>query len=186
MSKFRIGCQVRIVREGPIWHAFANLCFPNGKCLVIKAKADQRQIIALLQKAAEPVMDQALSQVSGYPTLEVGIFGGFKKWLKKSARKLAQAKLIKGVLSGVKKVLRNPVIGKLVGLASFVPFVGPALKAGWDVAKKVDEGLSKIASAAKAGNMAAKAIVNQVSANAKGGNPNAINVAAKFSQALAA
>lgn len=182
----RIGVRVRIVKDGPLFRGFATVTFPNGKCLLLQARVDQRPIVASVMRRTAPVAFgywERMSEIGAVDkTAEIGFFRAFGKFVKGATKRLAQAKVIKQVMGGIKKIVRDPVIAKMVGLASFIPVVGPILGA----ARAIDDGLTKVADAARRGNLAAQGIVRAVAKNAAKGNPHAINTAAAFAKALSA
>ncbi|MFO0726505.1 MAG: hypothetical protein U1E65_22150 [Myxococcota bacterium] len=88
------------------------------------------------------VMGAAREEVSGD---EVGFFGFLQKawdsvWgtAKKVARAIGLTKLVRAVKSGIQKVVgwagsvvRSPVFGAIVGVATLIPGVGPIAAAGY-------------------------------------------------------
>ena len=93
---------------------------------------------------AEMLLDRVVA-ASGVSGDEVGFFGFLKKawnavWstAKKVARAIGLSKLVRAVKNGIQKVvkwagnvIRSPVFGAIVGVATLIPGVGPIAAAGY-------------------------------------------------------
>ncbi len=93
---------------------------------------------------AEMLLDRVVA-ASGVAGDEVGFFGFLKKawnavWstAKKVARAIGLTKLVRAVKNGIQKVvkwagnvIRSPVFGAIVGVATLIPGVGPIAAAGY-------------------------------------------------------
>lgn len=165
---------------------FAQIIGPKGS-YVIKAQINYRKIHKRTAGQAWKAFNRH-AEASGYEVgalndhlYEVGFFSAFGRWVAKTAKKIAQSKLIKGLVKGVKAVLRSPVVAGIVGLAKFIPVVGPILNEGYQTARKYDG----VVSAALKGNGAAKRIVAAVATKAAAGNPVAQNLNARAAAMMA-
>lgn len=172
--------------EGRKMVGFATMTFRNGASVTFRVSTDTGEITRRLQRRCEPLIDRVLTRIGDDPAVEIGFFKAFGKWIKGAVRAIARSKLIRGVMKGIKKVLRSPVIAKMVGLASFIPIVGPVLQSGYNAARGVDRQVSALVKRAGSGNFAAKRLVSAVAASAKRGNPAAVNLAAKMASAASA
>jgi hypothetical protein len=184
MSKKIVDVRASLFRDGRYVLGFATLTFPNGFQHTIRVREDIAPIVRGLTRRAAPLARSVLSGIGADRAHEIGFFAKFGRWVKRTAKAIAQSKIIRGILKGVRKVLRSPVIAKMVGLASFIPIVGPALKSGYDLARGADAKVSALVKRAKAGNVVAQGIVKAVAKRADAGHPAAINLAARMAQAV--
>lgn len=164
---------------------YAVITGPGGS-YAVRNRLEYRPIHrAVAGQAWSRLRDQvAVSGVSSDRLYEIGFFSKFARWVAKTAKKIAQSKLIKGLVKGVKAVLRSPVIAGMVGLAKFIPVIGPVLNEGYKTATGALNKFDRVVANAQRGNRAARQIVSAVAQSAKRGNPNAINLAARASSAL--
>lgn len=113
----------------------------------------------LAHAVAQLLVEQRLKR-EGAPKDEVGFFGFVKKawnqaWdtAKRVARAVGVTKVLRAVKRGVQKavktvgkVVRSPVFGAMMGVASFIPGVGPVAAAGYAAvraAMAIADGASK-------------------------------------------
>jgi len=157
-----------------VLYGFGRAIGPRGSfCFCVKL--DMMPIIRAVARAAWDRMERhaELSGVTTGDLYEVGFFGKLFRWVKKTVKKIANSKFIKGIVKAVKWVVNSPIVKGIVGIAKFIPFIGPVI----NDAHKAISGVDKVVKKAVAGNPLARRIVAQVADKAKGGNAVAVNMA---------
>lgn len=176
----RVQFEVSGRKVGHILHGFLRVKGPKGSYLT-QFQVDYRPIIREVAEAAHDLA-ASMTEVSGIESdrlYEIGFFSKLFRWVKKTVKKIANSKFIKGLVKAVKWVVNSPVVKGIVGIAKHIPFIGPIIH---DVHKNIS-GVDKVVKRAIAGVPGAQKIVSAVAERAAGGNPTAINIARRMVEA---
>lgn len=146
----------------------AQIIGPSGRALVttIAHKDLIRWTVQAARRAAQWVRAQTAARRA---TSAGAVSGAWLDSVRRIAKKLARAKVIRKMLRGARTVLRNPTVAKAVGLASFIPVVGQGIAVAYGGARAADALLSR----ARRGDPAALESLDQVRQGAQEGQPAA-------------